>query len=188
MYNILVNKNNPLNKNYIPKKLIKINNNYSKHIDNNYQLKVVKKVYKQFNKMQKKAFALGYLILIDSGYRSYEYQQKLLNNCLLEKGDSAYKTVALPGTSEHQTGLAIDIAIINKGNYIDEINDNYEETKWLHNNSYKYGFILRYPKNKQDITGYTYEPWHFRYVGKKSAKYLYLHNLALEEYKKNIIN
>ena len=86
------------------------------------------------------------------------------------------KVSARPGFSEHQTGLAIDI------NSLDESFENTVAGKWLAENSSKYGFILRYPKGKEGITGYNYEPWHLRYVGKKLATYLYKHNLVFEEY------
>ena len=86
---------------------------------------------------------------------------------------------ARPGYSEHQTGLVIDI-----DNYNDDY-ENFDKTKefeWMNNNSYKYGFILRYPKGKTDITGYDYESWHYRYVGKEIAKYIYENNITFDEY------
>ncbi len=132
--------------------------------------------------MRKDALKLGYDIEVDSGYRSYEYQQKIFDNLYNEKGEEAYKFVALPGTSEHQTGLAFDYCLFINGVYTDDINDYQEETKWIHNNCYKYGFILRYPKGKEDITGYNYEPWHLRYVGNEISKIIFEKNITLEEY------
>lgn len=97
-------------------------------------------------------------------------------------GNAAYDKVALPGTSEHESGLAIDCGIVIDGEYIDELPENAPITKWIHENCYKYGFILRYPKGKEEITGYKYEPWHLRYVGPKLAKYLTENDLTLDEY------
>ena len=102
-----------------------------------------------------------------------------------EKGDEAYKLVALPGTSEHQTGLAVDFAYYENGIYNDDVKEDDEEAIWLKNNCWKYGFILRYPKGKEHITGYKFEPWHFRFVGPKLAKKIYEENITLEEYYQN---
>ena len=112
-------------------------------------------------------------LTVFSAYRSYEYQESLYN-----KEDNTF--VAAPGTSEHQTGTALDIANINTGLTI-----HFDETKesiWLQNNAYKYGFIQRYPKGKEHITGYPYESWHYRYVGKEAAKDIMASGLCLEEY------
>jgi len=94
----------------------------------------------------------------------------------------AAKYVALPGQSEHQTGLAMDVTS-ESANW--GLSNNFGETnegKWLKDNCYKYGFILRYPEGKEDITGYNYEPWHIRYVGKKVSTYIYTNNITLEEF------
>ncbi len=124
-----------------------------------------------------------------SGLRSYSYQQGLFSNKInnLKKSglssDKAYSkaktVVALPGGSEHQTGLAVDISI--DGSLTEKFAST-KAGKWLAENSYKYGFILRYPKDKTDITGIIFEPWHFRYVGETHAKIMYNQNLCLEEY------
>lgn len=129
--------------------------------------------------------------LICSSYRTNEKQQTLYNNKVsqyLEKGYSqteaeaeAGKWVAVPGTSEHQTGLAVDIVDINY-QLLDEKQEETEVQKWLMKNSYRYGFILRYPSDKSDITGIYYEPWHYRYVGKETAKEIYEQGICFEEY------
>ena len=93
----------------------------------------------------------------------------------------AGKWVAVPGTSEHQTGLALDI-ISSSYQVLDRDQENTAEQRWLMENSYKYGFILRYPSDKSEITGINYEPWHYRYVGKEAAKEIYEKGLCLEEY------
>lgn len=129
--------------------------------------------------------------IICSSYRTIERQIKLYKNeveSYISKGylkDEAQfeagKWVAVPGTSEHNTGLAVDIVSINY-QLLDEKQENTPEQKWLMKNSYKYGFILRYPRDKKNITGISYEPWHYRYVGKKAALEIYRNGLCLEEY------
>jgi len=119
----------------------------------------------------------GAKLKIISGFRSYSYQKQVYNDYVEEYGEKKTNTFsAKPGYSEHQTGLALDIC---------EDSDKFINTKediWLQKNAYKFGFIIRYPKGKEDITGYKYEPWHIRYVGKKHAKRIYEKRLTLEEY------
>lgn len=114
-----------------------------------------------------------------NGYRSYSTQEALYNESCVQNGKSyADKYVAKPGYSEHETGLAMDVT--NK-----DYSTSFETTKegkWLAKNCYKYGFILRYPLDKQSITGYGYEPWHIRYVGKSAAYEIFTKNITLEEY------
>ena len=178
-YLMLVNRNNILNKTYIPNNLVDTKSRYKDGIF------VDDTVYKQFIKMKEAMTKYGYNIDIMSGYRSYDYQDKLYNKLILEKGfNYAFRYIAPPGASEHQTGLAIDICIYRDNNcYIEHEIDEMEEIKWIHNNSYKYGFILRYPMDKENITGYNYESWHLRYVG-NIANYIYSNKLTLEEYLK----
>ena len=118
-------------------------------------------------------------IYLSSGFRSYSTQDRIYNNYVARDGKQMADTYsARPGHSEHQTGLAFDANQIN-----DTFNDS-AEAKWLANNCYKYGFILRYPQGKEDITGYKYESWHFRYVGVDLATKLYNNGdwITLEEY------
>ena len=185
-FDILVNKNNHLDKSYIPTDLVETDqneNNFHHFIDASKKPLIRLFVLKEFNKMRRDAHKDNIDFIIDSGYRSYEYQEKIWNTSLKKFGlDKTKKQVALPGTSEHQTGLAIDIAYYQDGLYSDDVKSSDKEVKWLQNNSYKYGFILRYPKDKEKITGYNYEPWHYRYVGKDIASICYKNNLTLEEY------
>lgn len=129
--------------------------------------------------------------VICSSYRTQRKQEQLFQNkvnSFLAKGYSAAdaqeeagKIVAVPGTSEHQLGLAIDIVDVNN----QRLDSSQEETKvqqWLMKNSWKYGFVLRYPSEKSEITGIVYEPWHYRYVGKEAAQYLHENEICLEEY------
>ncbi len=121
-----------------------------------------------FKKMQTAAKNDGLSIYISSGFRSYQTQVAVYNSWVQKDGKSVADTYsARPGYSEHQTGLAMDLNTINQSFA------NTKEYKWLQENAYKYGFIMRYPKNKQNITGYIYEPWHYRYVGESLAKTLY---------------
>lgn len=172
---VLVNKNNRLRDDFIPNDLIKLDINYS--YDNKYLKKIAAK---SFYKLSKDADKNGYRIIIVSGYRSYTYQDKLFNYYVHEKGiNYALMCSAKPGHSEHQTGLAIDVE---GSNYDYNLFEEAKEFKWMVQNAHKYGFILRYPKGKEQITGFKYEPWHYRYVGKKVANYIYKNNLTFEEY------
>ena len=175
-YQVLVNRDNLLDKTYIPNNLV---DTHSRYNDNIF---VVSNVYKSFLLMRNDALKYGYDIDIMSGYRSYEYQDKIYNKLVKEKGlNYALRQIAPAGASEHQTGLAIDICVYKNGKcFIEyELND-FEEIKWLYNNAHRFGFILRYIEGKEDITGYSFEPWHFRYVG-NMASYIYYNNLTLED-------
>lgn len=176
-YEILVNKDHTLDKTYVPSDLVLTDSSYKNGI------LIHKKVFEQFKLMQEDAKKLGYTIDIMSGYRDYAYQEKIYNKLLREKGFAyTFRSIAKPGCSEHQTGLAVDICIYREDKcYIEhEISDS-DEVKWLVDNCYKYGFILRYPKGMEDRTGYNYEPWHYRYVG-EIAEYLYRNKMLLEDY------
>ncbi len=121
-------------------------------------------------------------IMIASGFRSYELQQTYFSNYSKSYGEeAANKFSAKPGQSEHQTGLALDIAYNNRDCYLDVCFGQKPAGMWLAENAYKYGFILRYPSDKTEITKYQYEPWHFRYVGKSLAKALHESGLTLDE-------
>lgn len=121
-----------------------------------------------FKKMQKDAKEMGLNIWIASGFRSYDYQERLYNNYLKRGSQDVVDTYsARPGYSEHQTGLAFDLNSVTR-----EFADT-EEGKWIAENCHKYGFIIRYPEGKMDATGYMYEPWHLRYVGLELASKLY---------------
>ena len=137
-------------------------------------------VFKEnFNKMQSDAASEGINLNVISGFRSYNRQNSIYNNYVARDGkDQADTYSARPGHSEHQTGLAADI------NSLSQSWENTNEGKWLNNNCAKYGFIIRYVKGKEDITGYIFEPWHIRYVGVELATKLYNNGdwITLEEY------
>lgn len=133
--------------------------------------------YSAFMNLVSGAAADNINIYCSSGFRSYESQQYIYNNYVAADGQAKADTYsARPGHSEHQTGLAIDC------NIIDDSFTGTPEAIWLENNCYKYGFIIRYPRNKDHITGYKYEPWHIRYLGVEKATAVYNSGLCLEEY------
>ena len=179
---LLVNKENPLPENYIPTNIIDVRNPYYKSFFPGVNLQVNKETNMAFQLLKEEALKEGYELWIDSGYRTRSYQEKVLNHYLETIGEEAYQKVALPGTSEHESGYAIDLGTVIDGKYFDELTDALPVTKWLHENCHKYGFIIRYPKDKEEITGFKYEPWHLRYVGLELAKYLHETGLTLEEY------
>lgn len=172
---ILVNKYNYLEENYIPNDLEDISLQYARS-----GMKLVREAKEAYEAMAKNASTSNLKLVATSSYRSYEYQDKLYNNYIKSDGIEAADTYSgRPGFSEHQTGLAVDI-YNGKETYT-----NFEKTKefeWMQKNAYKYGFILRFPKDKEDITGYIYESWHYRYVGIKIATYIHENNISYEEY------
>jgi len=177
-YLVLVNKNNQLKSNYIPKDLELISLNYSNEFK---YLRHEAKIH--FESLSKEASILGYRIVAVSAYRDYDYQKKLFNYYVDKKGlEYALECSAKPGHSEHQTGLSVDVEGTNRDydNFIGS-----KEYIWMKDNAHKYGFILRYPKGKEHITGFKFEPWHYRYVGIDVATYIYNNNLTLEEYLEN---
>ncbi len=130
-----------------------------------------------FEEMAAAAKEDGISLWTASGYRSYDYQQGLYDKYVKEYGQTeADRFSARAGHSEHQTGLAFDL------NIIDDSFAGTPEAEWIEEHCYEYGFILRYPEGKEDITGYQYEPWHVRYLGKETAKKVYESGLTLEEY------
>lgn len=166
---IVVNKTYNLPSNFAPNNLVTING----------YIKIVDYVKDAFTELTSDSKALGLNIYASSGYRSYSDQNYIYNNYVRWDGQENADTYsARAGHSEHQTGLAIDV------NTIDSSFDGTAESNWLKDNCYKYGFIIRYPKDKDNITGYMYEPWHIRYVGKSLAKKLYNDGnwITIEEY------
>ena len=185
-FEVLVNKDNLLPKSFKPELYVvdENENNFHKYVDplEKPRLSIYVKPY--LDAMLAAAAFDGNYIIVDSGYRSYEYQEKILAANIEKKGMEAYNFVQVPGASEHQTGLAIDIAYFKDNKYSDDVKESDKEIKGMNNNAYKYGFILRYPKDKESITGIKHEPWHYRFVGVETAKIIHDNNLTLEEYKK----
>ena len=152
---------------------------------------VDKRIAKSLEQMLSDARKEGLSPIICSSYRTNAKQQKLYNNkvreykrwgCSSEEAEElASYWVAIPGTGEHETGLAVDI-VSRDYQILDEKQEQTDVQKWLIDNSYKYGFTLRYPTDKKDITMINYEPWHYRYVGVDNATYMKEHDMCLEEY------
>lgn len=173
--NILVNKYYSLDKNYEPDNLEEISNRYALE-----GMEMVKEAADAFENMSKDAQKENLKIIAMSTYRSYNYQIKVYNQYVKADGQEKADTYSgRPGYSEHQTGLAVDV-YNGKTNYT-----KFEETdefEWMDEHAHEYGFILRFPKGKEEETGYTYESWHYRYVGPTVAKYIKKHNISFEEY------
>ena len=173
---MIVNKYYSLSKDY-SSELVIMDKKYSNY--NGSQLNAV--AYEAFKKLVDDAEELGYHIRNNSAYRSYETQENLYNDSKKNNGITyADKWSARAGHSEHQTGFALDVGV--QTAYAVGRFESSREFTWMKENSYKYGFILRYPKGKEYITGYSYEPWHYRYVGVEVATYIYNNNITFEEY------
>ena len=167
-YLIICNKYHKLKNNYVPD-LVSLSGYGGGQME--------RVAAKYFKEMSDAAKGDGISIYNVSGYRSFNTQKSLYNSYVNRDGKTKADTYsARAGTSEHQTGLATDI------NSVSTSFENTNAFKWLSKNAYKYGFILRYPKGKEYITGYMYEPWHYRYVGKEVAKIIYEKNITYEEY------
>ena len=203
MYLILVNKTNSVGEKYEPSKLVKLDGKYTnggKSIELEEQTATA--VIDMLNAM--KAADIDN-VTVTSGYRTYQYQKTLFDRYIANEkeahpawSDSQVKDYVLtysayPGTSEHQTGLCVDLItdeMVGLWNYGSETSDNpwdkgFAETAafdWLQENAHKYGFILRFPEDKTDITGYSYESWHYRYVGVEHATKIHEEGITLEEY------
>ena len=164
---------------------------FSVELENLDNGSVDKRCYPQLQQMMDDCRAEGLSPYICSSYRTQGLQQELLDNqisAFRNQGydeDEAYRLaareVAVPGTSEHQLGLAVDIIDTSNWN-LDESQEHTPTQQWLMANSWRYGFILRYPNDKSDITGIIYEPWHYRYVGYDVAKEIHERGICLEEY------
>ncbi len=175
-YDILINKLHPITKK-LPFKLVDAYSEYKK------ELKLEKKTYENYKRLRRYMEKNHYDMEIESGYRSSSYQEKLFNDLVAKKGlEYATNHIALKNTSEHESGLAIDICFKIDETYVIEYDIPTKYYNILHSICSRYGFIIRYPKDKEDITGYSYEPWHIRYVGRRLAKKLTKHNITLEEW------
>lgn len=185
---IIANYKNTLSPEYVPADLVKIPDNYT--ADGYYGLYVTKETFEAYKELYMAMYneIKGRMHII-SGYRSYARQSELYNKAvknLMAQGKTstearalALNTTQTPGNSEHQLGNTIDVS---NDNTTDHDYLKTPEGKWLAENSYKYGFIIRYPEDKADITRIEYEPWHIRYVGVNHATYMYVNDICLEQY------
>lgn len=173
-YLILVNKYNYLESDYVPENMVTIESKYGVNQPLNSE------VYEKYKEMWLDASKEGLSLYINSPYRSYSTQNYLYNNYGKRDGYALADTYsARPGFSEHQTGLAFDIT--SRTTNFDTFASS-KEYQWLQDNAHKYGFILRYPKGQERITGYQYESWHYRYVGIEVATKIKELNITFEEY------
>lgn len=181
-YQQLINRDYELPKDYRPDDLTEPEVRFSFYGSNDKR-KLRKKAASALEELFTAAEESDCILYGVSGFRSYERQSTIYNQNLLKKGSEHTNLYsAKPGTSEHQSGLAIDVSSRSASLQLLENFGKTDEGIWLAKNCWKYGYILRYPEDKVTITGYAYEPWHIRYVGKKLAKYLYKHDLCLDEY------
>ena len=176
---VLLNKYYHTDNTYPNEELIKLDGKY--HV-NGTSVKLTKECYEAFIKMYNDAYDAGYGFKLKSAYRSYDTQKSTYDYWVsTENGDTAKADIysARAGHSEHQTGYAFDIRDYN---YEHEDYSKSESFKWVSQNAHKYGFILRFPKEKEHITGYQYESWHYRYCGIECATYIYNNEITFEEY------
>jgi zinc D-Ala-D-Ala carboxypeptidase len=178
---VLVNKQNPLPIEYAPSDL-KVLSVPLRLSPANEQMKIRQVVENDLLGLFAAAESEGLNLVFGSGYRSSNYQKTLYDGYVQSSGQSeADKISARPGYSEHQSGLALDFTRKDGKCHLDECFSETSEGKWLKDNAHSYGFILRYPQGKQQITGYNFEPWHYRYVGVELAKVIYESGQTYEE-------
>lgn len=171
----LVNKHRYISEDYVPNDLVNMEDGYA---NNRYGIKEVRKeTYEYFKKMVDAAKKDNITFYAESAYRDYKYQDDLYNEYVTNFGEKrANEIAARAGFSEHQLGTTLDLA------NIWTIEEGDKEYKWIDNNGYKYGFIFRYKKKDEDITGYKAEGWHIRYVGVKAATIIHKENITFDEY------
>lgn len=175
---VIINKKHPLPEEYEPEDLVEVE---IKKIRSSCKMR--EEAAKALEKMFEAAAEDGIDLMLVSGYRSYSYQKGLFETYSARDGEeAASRYSARAGQSEHQTGLAADLASVDQACLLENCFRDTEAGKWLENNSYLFGFILRYPQEKEEITGYIYEPWHFRYIGLQQAYLIHESGLTLEEY------
>lgn len=161
----LIDKKHHVSSDYVPKNLIKLEKNELFYLNKN-NLSLRKEAYTALCEMAKKAKEEGVMLNVSSTYRSYEYQKSLFDYWVKVDGlEEAERESARPGTSQHQLGLSLDFA---------PVDDAFAETvsgKWVYKNAADFGFSLSFPKEREDVTGYRFESWHFRYIGKKACNF-----------------
>lgn len=181
-YDILVNRTHRLTQQDKPVDLVRCQIPFAPETDD-FKRYMRKEAAKAVQKLFQRAQQEGVDLCGVSAYRSFERQEEIYNTSLKNKGLlHTQQYIAQPGASEHQTGLAIDVSGSFMNYQLEPEFGECEEGKWLHVHAPLYGFILRYPKDKEKITGYAYEPWHIRYVTKPLAFYLTKSEKTLEEY------
>lgn len=175
---VLLNKSYYLPASYVPENLREVNVDKNKYMElPDYVADIVEEMFADAKKD-------GIHIVLASAYRSYDYQEGIFSRRVANNGFAEAETVvAIPGESEHQTGLAIDITTAGMSFGLSQTFENDPAFDWMMANGHKYGFILRYLKGREEDTGYVYEPWHYRYIGDiEAATYIMENDLILEEY------
>lgn len=177
---VIINKQNPLPKTYSPKDLIDVK---SLNVTNPDESKLRSDANKALANLIKSANKDKLAYVMISGYRSYDLQSVVYSGNVNTDGQKkADATSARPGYSEHQTGLGLDLGRADGKCRLETCFGDTPEGKWLADNAYKFGFIVRYQQGEQSIVGYSYEPWHLRYVGKELAGELFKQDLTMEEF------
>lgn len=177
---VFVNKSTSLDKKYVPSDLVWVD------LRGVRETQLRKEAAGALEDLFKEADSKAITLYCCSGYRSFETQQELYQENVRTYGQKEADLIsAKPGQSEHQTGLAMDVTADSVNLGLDESFGETAEGEFVKNNAHKYGFIIRYPEDKTSITGYAYEPWHLRYVGKDAASTIHEKNITLEEYLKN---
>lgn len=178
---VIVNKQNPLPRNYTPEL---VNPDVPLRLAPSLEQMLIRPdIADSVKALFEAAEKDNIEIVFGSGYRSYDKQKELYESYVAQLGQKqADKTSARPGYSEHQTGLAVDLISADQTCYLEQCWEDTIEGKWAADNAHRFGFVLHYLKGKKPITGYSYEPWHFRFVGKKLASILHENEQTLEEY------
>ena len=175
---MLVNKYHNLPNDYVYGELVKIPNEYTNTVGSEISSVTFEALKKLIDDAEKEDLH----IRANYSYRSYDYQDGVYNDYKKQYGEKYADSIsARPGFSEHQTGLTVDVGVAYKYNKGGKFAST-KEYEWIKDNCYKYGFILRYPEGKEDITGYTWEAWHYRYVGVEAATYIHDNDITFEEY------
>ena len=181
-YTTLVNREHPLDACYVPEDLAVCRFPFCAEVGEEKRM-LCRAAAEAAGRLIEYGKSFGHLLFGISGYRSYQRQKEIYETRMKESPAAVVELyVARPGASEHQTGLALDVSAPSVGLELEEIFGETPEGKWLAVYAPMFGFIIRYPKGKEEITGYAYEPWHIRYVGKSLYLYLALTGLTLEEY------
>jgi len=180
-YLILVNKANGLDRDYVPDDLRDIKYFATDRSAEGRYMRA--SAADAFHSLVEGAAEHGIELVMTTAYRSYGFQAALYSSYVASDGQAAAdRYSARPGFSEHQTGLAVDVSSASVGYKLTSGFAETTEGKWLAENAHLFGFILRYPKDKEDITGYQFEPWHLRYVGYVAARFIYENEITFEEY------
>ncbi len=178
----IVNKKRPLTKGYKPEQLV-VPNVSLRLSAGSEQMKLDKRVAEALPAMFKAAQSAGLPLTMASGYRSEAYQAQLYNSYVVKDGQAAAdRYSAKPGTSEHQTGLALDVCASNSSCALEQSIGQTATGQWIASHAHEYGFIVRYLEGKESVTGYQYEPWHLRFVGVELAAQLHKSGQTMEEF------